>query len=424
MVNVARRSTGTLATACALSAALLVAGCGGDGERHTRASGEIVLEPLAAEGPDPFTPSTATSPAAPPPVSRTPGTTASPPGQGTRSFPGSTPGLYAGTERTGSCDVERQIGHLTADRAKQRAFADVVGVSQDAVPAYVRGLAPVTLRADTRVTDHGYREGRAAGYQSVLQAGTAVLVDNRGVPRLRCACGNPLTPPESEETRRHGAPGHRGTPWPGYRPAEVIVVTPAPQVITEITIIDVVDSTWIERRIGHDPRHDKAVRPPDVVTKTPSPSGTPPTGPSPSTPPPSSAGPSGRDPHGRDPRDREPGVPPDASRREESAPHEPLPDCATPTVTVTPGLPPQAGPSGPAGCPPATVTADPPASEPEPPSEPGSRPEPESSSGSSAETGPETVPDTADVPDGGGLVPEATEAAGSIFGSPADVSVS
>ena len=58
-------------------------------------------------------------------------------------------------------------------------------------PGYLRGLTSVVLRADTQVTNHGFRDARVTGFQSVLQAGTAVLVDNRGVPRVRCACGSP-----------------------------------------------------------------------------------------------------------------------------------------------------------------------------------------------------------------------------------------
>ncbi|PZT71125.1 hypothetical protein DN402_02310 [Streptomyces sp. SW4] len=66
------------------------------------------------------------------------------------------------------------------------------------------------LRADTRVTGHGLRGGRPVGGQAVLQAGTAVLVDDRGVPRVRCAGGNPLT-----RRRRSGrTPPRAGGPGP------------------------------------------------------------------------------------------------------------------------------------------------------------------------------------------------------------------
>ena len=52
--------------------------------------------------------------------------------------------------------------------------------SPTGVPGYLRSLTPVQLRMDTRVTNHGYRDGAATSYQAVLQTGTAVLVDDRG----------------------------------------------------------------------------------------------------------------------------------------------------------------------------------------------------------------------------------------------------
>ena len=436
--NEVRTPTGTFVAACALSAALLVAGCGGDGDKDTKSSGEIFLQPAAAQGPDAFTGSTATSMAAETPEparSAQPAHTPATP-TGLRSVSGSTPGLYGGTERVGSCDVERQIDYLTSDRSRARAFAQVEGISQASVPGYLRGLAPVALRADTRVTNHGFSGGRATGYQSVLQAGTAVLVDNRGVPRVRCACGNPLKP----ATAMRGSAGSSGRPWSGYRPAQVVVVTPAPQVITNITIINVVNNTWIERWIGHDVRHDHVVPPPMRETRTPSPDESR-----------SSASP----------------VPPREDTREDSAspgdssasfgdgdertsPSGSATDCATPaptvtvtpapTVTVTPSPtddtrtePPSPGPA--TDCPTATVTATPPTTQPDgslvPPDTPAvpdtgtTLPEvpPDTSEG----IGPESVPETPDLRDGGGLIPDdpdatdATDATDSVFGSPTDV---
>jgi hypothetical protein len=53
----------------------------------------------------------------------------------------------------------------------------------------------------------------------VLQAGTAVMVDATGTPRVKCNCGNPLTPPELINPMHY-----RGTAWPGYTPTQVTVV--------------------------------------------------------------------------------------------------------------------------------------------------------------------------------------------------------
>ncbi|MGA4845236.1 DUF6777 domain-containing protein [Streptomyces sp. G5(2025)] len=270
-----RASTRTYATTFAISAALAAAGCSGDGGKDAADSGrELFMQPVAAQGPDPFTDSTARTAASPPPVTRSPQPppTGSATPQGTRSVPGGTPGLYGGTRAVGSCDVDRQVRLLTADRARARAFARVSGIEQAAIPDFLRGLTPVVLRADTRVTNHGFRGGSATGYQSVLQAGTAVLVDARGLPRVRCACGNPLKPPVALK----GTPRHNGRPWSGYEPTRVIVVTPAPRPVINIVIVNIVDNTWIERKTGdeHGDR-DRVTKPPVPPTPTPKPPRTP-----------------------------------------------------------------------------------------------------------------------------------------------------
>jgi hypothetical protein len=376
-----RTTTRTLVTVCALAAALLVAGCGVDGDENTaEASGALLLQPATAPGPSPFTRSAAT---APPPLTRTPRLDPAAP----RTVSGGTPGLYGGTERVGSCDVARQIDDLTADPSRTSAFARVAGVSPAAVPDYLRGLAPVVLRADTRVTDHGYRGGRATGFQAVLQAGTAVLVDDRGVPRVRCACGNPLTPPVA----MRGGAVVGGQPWSGYRPDQVIVVSPSEQAVTEITIIDLAGHSWIERRIGHDCRHDHVVPPPRPEPQTPRPA--------PTVPPGESASP---------------------------APVRPAPDCGAPAVTV-PGAT-ATEESYAEDCPAPSATPTPP-----PTTRPGAPVVPPDGTRTTApadpetDIGPESVPDAPDLPDGGGLIPDdpddpaAPTGTGAVFDSPTDV---
>ncbi|GAA2488103.1 hypothetical protein GCM10023100_08820 [Actinocorallia cavernae] len=259
-----------------LSVGLLLTGCAGASVKEAQLGEEVFLQPAAEQGPNPFTASMATGPARigtprPAGTGRTADVSAPPAGlavaplAAARALSGGTPGLYSGSVRVSGCDVERQIGGLTADSARGDAFAHVAGVSPADLPGYLRALTPVLLRADTRVTNHGYQGGQTAGYQAVLQAGTAVLVDNRGVPRVRCACGNPLRPPE--EAR--GGVGARGTAWSGYRPNQVIVVTPAPQTIGSLTLLDAGTNTWIERRIGPDVRNDHLVAPPAVADTAP-----------------------------------------------------------------------------------------------------------------------------------------------------------
>ncbi len=265
-----------LATAVVAAVVLAVVLTRSDGGSN-QASGEVFLQAAAKTGPDPFTESTATDSSAPP-VSASP-TTESAPANAVRGVDGGAPGLYGGTRNVSSCDVEKQIKALQAAPAKNKAFASVAGVAPSGVPAYLRSLTPLQLRMDTRVTNHGYRDGAATSYQAVLQAGTAVLVDDHGVPRVRCACGNPLGPPVAQQT----TPRHTGDSWSSYRPSNVVVVAPSVTVINIFVVYDPDRDDWFSRHPGDTGDKDQKTDPPahqpspSVSMSTPT---TPPTSPS------------------------------------------------------------------------------------------------------------------------------------------------
>ncbi|WP_395358930.1 DUF6777 domain-containing protein [Streptomyces sp. YH02] len=253
----------TAAVVAAAALAVVLTNSPGDKNDTTGSGGEVFLQNAAASGPDPFTRSTArTSTPSAPPASLPPRTASATP-----EVSGSAPGLYGGTRSVASCDVEQQVRYLSAEPAKNAAFAATLGISANQVPGYLRSLTPLQLRADTRVTNHGYRNGAATTYQSVLQAGTAVLVDNRGVPRVRCACGNPLTPPVAQKS-----PRTTGTPWQGYNAAQVVVVAPSVTVVNVFVVYDTKDDKWFARQHGdHQGKHDKPTPPPPPPpTKSPS----------------------------------------------------------------------------------------------------------------------------------------------------------
>lgn len=245
----------TLTTAVVVAAALAVV-LTRSGDSSGR-SGEVFLQAANSSGQDPFTESTAKKSTA----AQVP---AAPVASGAsanevRGVSGGAPGLYSGTKNSTSCDVEQQIRYLRAAPSRNRAFASQVGVKPAGVPAYLRSLTPVQLRADTRVTAHGYRDGKTTTYQSVLQTGTAVLVDGHGVPRLRCACGNPLAPPVAQRS----TPRTVGTAWAAYRPANVVVVAPAAQVVKVFVVFDHEHHDWFGRHRGdHTGHDDHPVRPP------------------------------------------------------------------------------------------------------------------------------------------------------------------
>jgi hypothetical protein len=248
-----------VATAIVAAVALILVFTRSDGASNQQ-RGEVFLQSAGSTGADPFTESTAKESDAP---TATPSLPSTATGDVAQSVHGDAPGLYGGTRNVASCDVEKQITVLKAAPSKNAAFASVLGIQPSAVPGYLRTLTPVQLRADTRVTNHGYRNGSATSYQAVLQAGTAVLVDDRGVPRVRCACGNPMTPPAAQQTD----PKPVGESWSGYRPSHVVVVAPAPRPVKKFVVAGPEKGDWFTRDQGdHRGEHDRKTTPPPPPT--------------------------------------------------------------------------------------------------------------------------------------------------------------
>lgn len=106
-------------------------------------------------------------------------------------------GPFGGTGSDLVCDRDLLVRSLKARPERLVEWARVLGVEPTikAVGIYISKLHPVTLTRDTRVTNHTFTNGRAVGFQSILAAGTAVLVDDYGNPVVRCRCGNPLLKP-------------------------------------------------------------------------------------------------------------------------------------------------------------------------------------------------------------------------------------
>ena len=236
----------------------------------------LALQPVNDPGPAPFTPSTAKSSASPSASASASATgsasasasasgTAGGGPTGTQNVQGSTVGLYGGSEKLSSCDVAQLSSYLTTHADKGKAWAGVEGISQSSIPSYLKSLTPVVLRMDTRVTNHGFSNGAATSFQSVLQSGTAVLIDARGLPLVRCACGNPLLPPVQSNAPKT----YTGTTWSSFRSTDVVVVEPS---VTEITVVVLYDpslGSWFGRPVGTHGGGDHKVPPP---TSTPTPS--------------------------------------------------------------------------------------------------------------------------------------------------------
>ncbi|MGZ8762889.1 MAG: DUF6777 domain-containing protein [Acidimicrobiia bacterium] len=155
-----------------------------------------------------------------------------PPANVTGAYAATTPGLYGGSGSDAVCDPAALVGFLEADPVKAAAWAGVLEIQAAEIGAYVARLTPVVLRADTAFTNHGFAKGKATSTPSVLQAGTAVLVDDRGVPVVKCRSGNPLTAASTDDATYEGAK------WDGFRPDAVTTVTPAPAPVASLVLAD------------------------------------------------------------------------------------------------------------------------------------------------------------------------------------------
>jgi hypothetical protein len=101
---------------------------------------------------------------------------------------------------------------------------------------------------DVRVTNYDYKDGEATPYQAVLQAGTAMLVDDRGVPRVKCNCGNPLAEPQgtasgSDNVRRYARNPEEA--WSAFAPRRVATISAGKKV-------KLVMQAWPPRSRTHD----------------------------------------------------------------------------------------------------------------------------------------------------------------------------
>ncbi|MEM7095876.1 MAG: DUF6777 domain-containing protein [Actinomycetota bacterium] len=209
----------------------------GGGEVFGEAPNEILLEPANEVGPIPFS-TTPFAPASPDNLTVQPVSNTDPTGP-TRTSNGRAPGLYGGTNDNSLCDAEQMATFLAGDQAKAQAWVTALNRDPNVIAswgqaltpadigAYIRGLTPVVLTSDTRVTNNGFRNGQPSPRQAVLQKGSAVLVDKNGVPRARCYCGNPLTAPQATT----GTPKYMGGTTTWVIPVRPVVIGPPQPII-------------------------------------------------------------------------------------------------------------------------------------------------------------------------------------------------
>jgi len=216
---------------------LLVAAAGAGIFYYERSARTVALLAADVPGDDPFTPTLVQSGSLMP--------TARFDATANRTPTGELDGLYLDSTGSSGCNRAPLESTLRGDPALATAWAAPLGVNAMQAPVYVAaGLTPVRLRADTRLTAHGNSGGRARPYAATLQAGTAVLVDDRGLPRVRCADGAPLTGalPLADPVY--------GSGWDGFDPATTIEIRPAGAKIVEFGLVDPAGTQPFRRPAG------------------------------------------------------------------------------------------------------------------------------------------------------------------------------
>jgi hypothetical protein len=190
-------------------------------QQQSQAGGQVFLESGGSVGANPFVPLVV------PPA-------ATDADQG-RGGPAVQP--MASTDNRPTCDPDKLASYLAGNPQASEAWVHALNsdrtlswsgggkVEIQQIPSYLHELTPRLLADDLRVTNYQYTNGTALAVQSVLQKGTAVLVDAKGTARVRCACGNPLTPMVALKVPTV----YRGTPWPDFQPHRVLVIQLRPQ---------------------------------------------------------------------------------------------------------------------------------------------------------------------------------------------------
>jgi hypothetical protein len=243
-----------------------------------QAAAEVFLEPANSAGDSPFAPSSfatpqpdptnpGSDPLGPPPAQPAPAPDGAAP-MAMRTANGDLPGLYGGTLDTTTCDAQLMIDYLNQNPDKATAWASVHRIAPNQIAAYVGELTPVLLRTDTRVTDHGYMDrGQAVPRQAVLQAGTAVMIDKYGAPRVKCYSGNPLLDPVAVTAARPAAPGgnvvvqqaanapaprviYVGPRWPRFDPLTIVIIRRVLRIIDIFVLWDFRRGVLFGRQIG------------------------------------------------------------------------------------------------------------------------------------------------------------------------------
>lgn len=177
-----------------------------------------------------------------------------------REISGGARGVYGGSRDSQVCDKEQLVVFLRdADNAKlAEQWASILTLDASQIANYIAGLTGARLRWDSRVTDSGFKNAQSTTWQAVLQAGTAVLVDNTGVPRVKCNSGAPLLGPVAlakGSERALSVKEMAQNPidaWEHLDPEQTVTINPSEQTLQTLNIVDVDEGSMLQRDIGSD----------------------------------------------------------------------------------------------------------------------------------------------------------------------------
>lgn len=200
---------------------------------------------------------------------------------------GTDDGVYSGQRRAGVCDRDALAALVAGDGSDEDgegddeaegSAEDDEGSTEDDEPSpaasvaeeyaaaldldspedlggYIDDLTAVRLRLDTRVTQHNLVDGTVVPTQTILQAGTGVLVDETGLARVSCNGGNPLSSPaqpgdtEAALEVDQVAVNHAEA-WERLDPSRVVTVEPGTEPLEQVLFADVDSTDLVERPLG------------------------------------------------------------------------------------------------------------------------------------------------------------------------------
>jgi len=172
--------------------------------------------------------------------------------RGVRVVSGKLPGLYGTAGETNPCDAVTLANDLDREPAIARVWGLALGITPQQIPHYLNTLTPVILLADTWVTAHTLVDGITEQYQAVLQKGNGVLVDPLGVPRVHCAGGSPLIPPDAAAFGSFRLVGER---WADFDPLRIVAINygaaDPPPTRSALTLVDIGTGQRVIRPSGN-----------------------------------------------------------------------------------------------------------------------------------------------------------------------------